>query len=292
MIRPWDGENCRRRAAGPEGDAQVAGRRTTFGSADVGDALRGCPNRVILLAVRVVKPFSLLSQVYDAIMDDVDYEDWADFILETVTSRGWQPGDLLDLGCGTGNATFPMVARGLSVTGLDASAEMLAVARAKVPNVAFVQADFADFALPTRFSLVYSVFDSLNNLLRADDFASMARSVYAHLQPGGFFMFDVNTTAGLRDLWEAGRAEGWAGDVYYRWEHSYDEATGLAKVEAYCETETTSFTEVHLERGYDLPELRVLLAEAGFVNIEGLSYPDSAPAWPDDPRLWVVACKR
>lgn len=246
----------------------------------------------MIAPVRVVKPFSLLSGVYDAIMDDVDYEDWADFILETVTARGWRPGAVLDLGCGTGNSTFPLVARGLSVTGLDASAEMLAIAREKLPPVRFVQADFTDFALPTTFSLVCSVFDSLNNLLTPQAFVSMARSVYASLQPGGFFMFDVNTTTGLRDLWESSRAEGWAGDVYYRWEHSYDEATGLAKVEAYCETETASFTEVHFERGYDLPELRTLLTEAGFIDIEGLSYPDGAPAWPDDPRLWVVARKR
>ncbi len=241
--------------------------------------------------MRVAKPFSLLSQVYDAIMGDVDYEDWADFILETVTARGWQPGALLELGCGTGNATLPLVARGLDVTGLDASAEMLQVAREKLPGVAFIQADFTSFALPTRFALVYSVFDSLNNLLTLGAFSSMARSVYAHLRPGGFFVFDVNTTPGLRDLWEAGRAEGWAGEVYYRWEHSFDPATGLAKVEAYCETEKTSFTEVHLERPYDALELETLLTEAGFVEVECLSYPGGEPAPEDEPRLWVVARK-
>lgn len=245
----------------------------------------------ILKTVRPVKPFSLLSYVYDAIMDDVDYEDWADFILRNVTARGWQPGELLDLGCGTGNSTYPMVARGLRVTGLDASAEMLAVARDKLPFVNFVQADFTSFTLPTSFSLAYSMFDSLNNLLTSQAFSSMARSVYAHLQPGGFFMFDANTTLGLRDLWEAGRAEGWAGEVYYRWEHSFDEATGLAKVEAYCENEATSFTEVHLERGYDALELETLLTAAGFVEVEALGYPDGEAAPEDAPRLWVVARK-
>ena len=236
-------------------------------------------------------PFSLLAKVYDAIMEDIDYDDWAEFVLGAV--RLEEGARVLDLGCGTGNSTFPFYARGFEVVGLDASADMLEVAREKLPPVSFVQADFTGFCLDESFDLVVSMFDSLNNLLEPAHFLAAATRVYTHLTPGGFFMFDVNTTQGLRDLWETGRAEGWAGEVYYRWEHLFDETTGLARVEAYCESETGSFTgrftEVHFERPYDPPELLTLLTQAGFSEVRVISYPSGAAATEDDVRVWGVA---
>ncbi|UCH27585.1 MAG: methyltransferase domain-containing protein [Trueperaceae bacterium] len=236
-------------------------------------------------------PFTSLSLVYDEIMADIEYEAWGDFILSTITDRGWQGGAFLDLGCGTGNGTFPMVVRGFEVSGLDASAEMLQVAREKLPHVKFYQGDFTCFTLPERFSVIYSVFDSINNLLGEEAFQAMSERVFAHLEGGGFFVFDVNTTIGLRNLWGSGRAEGSSGDVYYCWVHSFDEASGLAKVEAYCQKGSTAFTEVHYERPYDAPELHTLLTKAGFYPVEVLEFPHGEPAGPEADRVWVVAQK-
>ena len=52
-----------------------------------------------------------------------------------------------------------------------------------------------------------------------------------------------------------------------------------------------AFTEVHFERPYDPPELRALLAKAGFAGIELLTYPDGTPATEEEPRVWVLARK-
>lgn len=237
------------------------------------------------------KPFSKLASVYDEIMLDIDYEDWIDFILELINTRGWQEDNALDIGCGTGNSTLPMFAHGIVVTGLDASKDMLELAREKLPPVNFVEADFTKFDLGESFSLIYSVFDSLNNLLDPADFSKMATCVYKHLKPNGFFVFDANTTEGLKYLWESGRAEGYINDIHYRWEHSFDENTQLAKVEAYCEKEGNAFTEVHYERAYDAPELKNLLTNAGFINIEALTYPEAETPPDDEPRIWMVAQK-
>ena len=234
-------------------------------------------------------PFTRLADVYDAIMADVEYDDWIDFILREASARGFAGGRLLDLGCGTGNATGPAWARGHLVDGLDASAAMIEVARRKHPASDFYVADVREFALPRRYALAYSVFDSLNNLLDDAGFLAMARCVRAHLQPGGWFVFDANTTEGLRSLWEDGRAEGWADDVYYRWIHRYDEERGLATVEAFCRDRIGEFTEVHQERPYDPADLRRLLSAAGFEAIEVVRYPDAAPADEDEPRVWTFA---
>ena len=234
-------------------------------------------------------PFTLLAGVYDAIMAEVEYDEWAAFILELAHVRGYARGSLLDLGCGTGNSTVPMSDRGLDVSGVDASAAMLDVAREKLPHVEFTQATFTELALGRTFELVYSVFDALNNLLSDDDMREAFVRVFQHLEPGGLFVFDINTPTGLRDLWEGGKAEGWADDVYYSWTHTYDEATGLAHVEAYCSTEVGSFVERHSERGYDALDLARLLAAAGFVSVEVVTFPDGDPAPADADRVWVVA---
>lgn len=235
------------------------------------------------------RPFTALAEVYDAIMADVEYEDWVAFVARTAGARGWSGERALDVGCGTGNATGPMAARGVEVVGVDAAEAMLRVARSKYPTLRFHRADVRGLRLDERFGLAYSVFDALNNLTSAEDFELALRRIHDHLEPGGVLMFDVNTSVGLRDLWEGGLVEGWADEVYYRWVHSFDEASGLAKVEAYCETESGSFTEVHYERPYDPPELAVLLARAGFGSVEALSYPSGDPAPEDAARVWMVA---
>lgn len=234
-------------------------------------------------------PYTALAGVYDTIMAEVEYSEWAGFILLLARERGYRGGAVLDLGCGTGNASAPLVELGLEVHGVDASAAMLQVARTKLPNAPLTRAGFTDFELPERFELVISVFDSLNNLLSEDAFAAMAARVKAHLVRGGLFVFDVNTPTGLRDLWEGGKAEGWADDVYYRWTHTYDEATGLAQVEAFCQSDDGCFTEVHTERGYDVTTVTRLLAGAGFETVECLLYPDGEPATDEADRIWVVA---
>jgi SAM-dependent methyltransferase len=224
-------------------------------------------------------------------MNDIDYDDWADFILTEITERGWQGGLILDLACGTGNAAAPLFDRGFDVVGVDASSEMLAQAREKYPQQEWHEGLFTDFELPQRFTLVQSVFDAVNNLLDPEDFVQMGRQVLQHLEPGGFFVFDANTHHGLRDLWEGGRVEGWAGSTYYRWSHSYDEYSGVATVEASFLLDGEMVTEVHHERKYDPEELVALLSRTGFSSVEVIEYPEGEPAPADSPRVWVIARK-
>ncbi|HEX7005094.1 MAG TPA: methyltransferase domain-containing protein [Trueperaceae bacterium] len=234
-------------------------------------------------------PFSALAQVYDELMADVEYEEWLDFVLEQAERRGHPEGRVLDLGCGTGNMTIPLARRGYRVTGLDGSMEMLEVARGKAPDLDWRLGEFTSFDLGERFALAVSVFDSLNNLISPEQFLAATSRVRCHLVPDGLFLFDVNTRVGLADPWHDGLVEGWAGDIFYRWVHSYDPATELARVEAYCEHDGRSFTEVHLERPFDPAEVTELLASSGFVEVETLNYPDGEPAGEDEERIWVVA---
>jgi ubiquinone/menaquinone biosynthesis C-methylase UbiE len=244
------------------------------------------------------QPFTSLARVYDVIFEDVEYDDWCAFTLSQIA--GWEgerlePSDVrvLDLACGTGASTLPYVGCGYGVTGVDASAEMLEVARQKLPGVRFVQQRFTELELPECFHLVTCVFDSLNNLTDPRDLAQTFRRVHQHLEPGGWFVFDCNTKLGVRDLWDDGRFEGEiiveGGSVRFLWEHDFLEDSQLGQVTAHCWGDGFSFTEVHLERGYDPAELSTMLGDAGFTDITCMEYPDAAVPEPDSQRIWVFA---
>src|SRR5690625_4535151 len=164
-------------------------------------------------------------------MSDIPYDHWRELVLRQAGANGWAGGTILDLGCGTGNFTLLLAGAGYHVEGLDGSDEMLAVARSKDPAVAWHHGEFTDFDLGKRFSLVVSVFDSLHNLMTAQEFGLMAARVLAHLTPGGLFIFDMNTRAGLLALDEEGSVGGWANGIDFHWYNRFLHEENLARVE-------------------------------------------------------------
>ena len=237
----------------------------------------------------VRSPYTSLADVYDAIMQDVPYDEWCDFVLEGLLERGWSGARVLDLGCGTGRAGDPYAERGFDVLGVDASPSMIRAARRRDAQRRYLVGDARSLALGERFELVIAVFDALNNLTGDGELEAACRRVAEHLEPGGAFVFDVNTSVGLAALWEDDVAEGWAGDVYYRWEHRWIPERRRARVAAYCRGPSGAFVEHHEERPFDPAEIDEALRAAGFEAVELLTFPDAAPVTSDDPRVWAFA---
>ena len=97
-------------------------------------------------------------------------------------------GSILELGCGTGRITTRLAQEGFSVVGLDASAEMLHVARTKAADpgrVRWVLADMRSFDLEETFDLVLIPGHSFQFMITPDDQAACLRSIRNHLAPGG-----------------------------------------------------------------------------------------------------------
>ena len=110
---------------------------------------------------------------------------------------------LLDVCCGTGQLAVYFLERGYRVTGLDLSEHMLRYARENAAlyvesgQAKFVHADASDFSLDEPFGLVVSTFDALNHLESEQALRQCFRCVFAALAPDGYFIFDLNTRAGL-----------------------------------------------------------------------------------------------
>lgn len=72
-----------------------------------------------------------LAVIYDRLMEETPYEQWLAWLKEYWAKHG-EPKSIIDLGCGTGSLAIPLAKQGFKVTGVDLSAEMLAIAYEKM----------------------------------------------------------------------------------------------------------------------------------------------------------------
>ncbi len=205
---------------------------------------------------------------------------------------------ICDLACGTGEAAVHLAQQGFDVVGLDASARMLAQARPKAEaagvHVQWLQADARDFVLQRPVDVVTCMYDALNYLLTEDDLLSAFRAVQGCLQPGGLFIFDMNTRGGLAEKWGTDeRVETPEEDLCVIWQSAYDHETDVNTVvlTAFVRERGGLFRrirEVHRERGYPVTRVRALLDAAG-LRVVALGDVDLRPLQPDTDRFLCVA---
>ena len=95
---------------------------------------------------------------------------------------------VLDLGCGNGALTKTLQEKGYAVKGLDASKELLDIARKNYPSIEFMQGDATAFTLSEPVDVVFSnaVFHWINQERQPD----MLKCVYNALKKNGQFVFE------------------------------------------------------------------------------------------------------
>ena len=113
---------------------------------------------------------------------------------------------VLDAGCGTGRVAIELARRGLDVVGVDADPGMLSAARAKAPDIEWVEADLSDFELPRsdgpgprRFDCVVMAGNVMIFVVPGTEGAVLAR-LAAHLQPGGLVVAGFSLVPGGLNL--------------------------------------------------------------------------------------------
>ena len=134
--------------------------------------------------------FTRSARIYDAIYASIrDYPREAAQLDELIQERRPGARTLLDVACGTAVHLHHLAAR-YDVEGLDLDAEMLAIARERLPGVPLHQADMADFDLGKRFDALVCMFSSIGYVKTEERLRSAARSFARHLEPGGVVILE------------------------------------------------------------------------------------------------------
>ena len=102
-------------------------------------------------------------------------------------------GRVLELAIGTGRVALPLKNKGLELSGIDISLEMVSKLKEKPggADISVVMGDFADVAVEGKFDLVYLVANTMFALLEQNDQVRCFQNVSAHLKPGGRFVIEA-----------------------------------------------------------------------------------------------------
>ena len=242
--------------------------------------------------------YEALAVSYDRLTNDVDYQATVEFYNEILRREGLKPRTAVDLACGTGSVSLLLAKQGLQVTAVDMSEEMLTVAMEKAMALEnrprFICQRLEKLWLPKGVDLAVCALDSLDYIVEPENCKEAIRRVYRALNPGGIFIFDVNTPEKLRAM------DGQVfldedDDVYCVWRGEFDEETNICSYamdlfQRRGEVWERSFEE-HREYAYSQQQLISYLKEAGFTHIA--VYADrlfEAPR-PGEQRIYIKARK-
>ena len=141
-----------------------------------------------------MESYDVFAPFYDAVQGD--RADHAAYIRSLIERHHPQARTLLEVACGTGSV-LKQLEPFYEVSGVDRSDAMLDVARRKLPGVRLIPGDMTEVELGETFDVVLCAFDSINHLLRFEEWEAAFDRARAHLDDGGIYVFDVNTEGQL-----------------------------------------------------------------------------------------------
>jgi len=241
------------------------------------------------------------ARVYDQLMTNVPYQKWGNFIDGVLTQKlaGKESPLVVDLACGTGTMTLLLAGKNYDMIGVDMSMDMLAEAQQKAceagHNILFLAQDMRKLDLYGTVDAVISVCDGVNYILKQDELSAVFKRVRLFMNPGGVFIFDMNTEHKFKNIFGQRSFESKAENgAAYVWDNNFDEETKINeyRVHFYPDGSFDSdnfFTEVHKQRAYEYDCVIRMLKDAGFKKACAYNDYTNEPARADSLRVVYIA---
>jgi SAM-dependent methyltransferase len=214
----------------------------------------------------VKETYDSWAPVYDEFNRGYMFEQWTGKLLEKAEGVGMGGKRLLDIACGTGMSTLPMLDRGWTVTGCDISPAMLDIARGKVGERSdLFEADMRELPDFGEFDLVWAINDPLNYLLDVEELEAAFDGMRRNVAADGVVLFDVNTLATYRTFFSNEIVvEGAGGRLTWKGQLSPGDVSIGTFAEAWFDAEGDSeLANIHRQRHFSEGEVLAALDVAG-----------------------------
>lgn len=212
----------------------------------------------------IIKPYQYVSELYAHLMKSIDYEEWAQYILEIAEVNKCGGGSALEIGSGNCTLASYLKDEFNFYAALDLSEYMLK--KSAVPGLMRVCADMKNLPFQKKIDFIFSSFDSVNYLLDKDELLQFFKSIKTILNEGGILTFDAslerNSIKHVRRLNRKGKFE----KFKYIQKSSYSKKekihTNHFKIKL---NDGTIVEELHRQKIYPLEDYFEVIEDAGLV---------------------------
>lgn len=245
--------------------------------------------------------YGVFSEFYDALTANVSYDTVAQVLGSLLTRYGKGRGLLLDLACGTGSVSVRLAEKGYEVIGVDLSPEMLSEAQNKAyttgQNILFLCQDMTKLDLYGTVDAAVCTLDGLCHLPNEESVFAALQKVSLFMNPGGVFLFDVNSVYKHRAVLGNNTFVYDTDDVYCVWQNTLlpDGVTVQMDLDFFEPVSDAGDyvrqSERFTERAYPKETLEAMLKKAGFTVLDVFDGYSGKPAHDTSERLLFAVRK-
>lgn len=223
--------------------------------------------------------YERFAEVYDSLMNDVDYAAWAAHYASMFEASGIAPHRVLDCACGTGGMTFALYGLGYQMTASDISIEMLSRASDKARRMGialpFIKQDMRCLKAHKPMDAIVCACDGVNYLLKPSHVEGFMKSARETLRKGGGLFFDVSSAYKLSTVVGDQTFGEDRDSLCYLWQNNYDKETkrSIMELTFFLKADGDKgelyecFRETHVQRAYEVDEILSMLKVSGFRDI-------------------------
>lgn len=245
--------------------------------------------------------YGVFSEFYDALTANVSYDTVSQVLSSLLTRYGKSRGFLLDLACGTGSVSVRLAKKGYEVIGVDLSPEMLSEAQNKAysagQNILFLCQDMTALDLYGTVDAAVCTLDGLCHLPNEESVQAALRKVSLFMNPGGVFLFDVNSVYKHRAVLGNNTFVYDTDDVYCVWQNTLlsDGVTVQMDLDFFEPVSDAGDyvrqSERFTERAYPRETLEAMIKKAGFTVLDVFDGYSGKPAHDTSERLLFAVRK-